>query len=130
MKFFANFYDKNSLFRDEDKILDLMLVKNKHQKPKVLKIFETSKQRTYLINDGNMLYCVLDDVRNDHPKLVWKSPRSFYLKGGKLRVDFNPRDKTNNTGLIDIGKQHKNWLYSKELIKPKELETTLYKFIK
>lgn len=130
MNFFAKFYDKKSLFREEDKILNLAQVKSRQQKPKILKIFETSKQRTYLINDGNMVYCVLDDVRNNQPKLVWKSPRSFYLKDGKLRIHFNPRDKTDNTGQIDLGKQHKNWLYSKKLIKPKELETTFYKFIK
>lgn len=130
MNFFAKFYDKKSLFRDEDKILDLAQVTNKQKKLKVLKIFETSKQRTYLINDGSMVYCVLDDVRNNHPKLVWKSPRNTYLKDGKLDVDFNPRDKTKNTGVIDLGHQHKNWFYSKKLIKPEELKNSFNKFIK
>lgn len=130
MSFFAKFYDKKSLFRDEDEILDVAQVKNKKQKPKVLKIFETSKQRTYLINDGSMVHCVLDDLRNNHPKLIWKSPRNSYFRNGKLHVNFNPRDKTNNTGLIDLGKQHKDWLYSKKLIEPKELDTIFYQFIK
>lgn len=130
MNFFAKFYDKKSLFRDENKILNLALAKNKQQKPKMLKIFETSKQRTYLINDGSMVYCVLDDVRNNHPKLVWKSPRNIYLKNGKLNIKFNPRDKTKNTGVIDLGNQHKNWLYSKKLIKPEELKDSFYKFIR
>ncbi|NNG44979.1 hypothetical protein HJP15_18995 [Pseudoalteromonas sp. NEC-BIFX-2020_002] len=129
MNFFAKFYDKKSLFRDEDKILNLAQVKSKQQKPKILKIFETSKQRTYLINDGSMVYCVLDDVRNNQPKLVWKTPRNAFLRHGKLNVKLNPRDKTKNTGVIDLGNQHKNWLYSKRLIKPEELKDSFSKFI-
>lgn len=84
-------------------------------KPLALLLFETSKQRTWLVATRKRLYCILDDIRNSDPKVNWSMRQSALIKNGTLKIDLNTRDKSPTVGFVDIGTKHKNWLYSKKL---------------
>ena len=89
---------------------------------RTLLIFETSKQRTWLVATAIRLYCVLDDVRKDKPRLQWS-----VLKGEAAHIE--TRSKTDQTGLVDIGTRHRWWLYSKRLFDRKSIEQQISELI-
>ncbi|ROO76018.1 hypothetical protein EDB69_0694 [Vibrio crassostreae] len=136
MEFLSRFYDENVRFRSNNEINKAICRFNRnqpdldqdHSKVRLLNIFKTSKQRTYLAVKGNFVYCVLDDARESKPKVMWVAPKKTLINNGKL-VKLNLRDKTENTGIIDLGKQHKDWLYSKKLFKNSSIEKELKKTI-
>jgi len=85
-------------------------------KSDALLIFSTSKQHTWLTLTPQRLYCVLDDIRKDQPHINWSIPRSRILEeGDKITLSLAARDKTEVTGLLDIGEAHPGWLYTKRL---------------
>lgn len=73
-------------------------------------LFDTSKQRTWLLADKEFVYCFLDDTSKDSFEFRWKEKKSN-LKGN-IRV--NPNVKP-NAGIVDFGQNHKRWYYSKNL---------------
>ncbi|EJL6262093.1 hypothetical protein NMS06_003326 [Vibrio cholerae] len=132
MEFLSKFYDENVRFRGVSDIKKAICRFNKslnnldkeHNPIRVLNIFKTSKQRTYLAAKGSFVFCVLDDIRETEPKVVWVAPKKAIINDGKL-VKLNPRDKTESTGVVDLGKQHKDWLYTKHLFKNSSIEEQL-----
>ncbi|WPC75858.1 hypothetical protein [Vibrio porteresiae] len=135
MQFLSKFYDENLRFRNKNQIYKEICnfkndYSNTNEEFKLLNIFSTSKQRTYLASKGDFVYCVLDDARKSSAKVVWAMPKKLFIeKNGKLKIRLNPRDKTENTGVIDFGSQHKNWLYSKHLFRKSSLEENIKKII-
>ena len=95
----------------------------------VLLFFKTSKQRTYLVATNKRLYCILDDARKDNPHINWSMGKKYLVQNGKLLISIKAHDKTRNTGLVDVGVNHKNWLYTKELFKETSIENSINKFI-
>ncbi|HHQ4500730.1 TPA: hypothetical protein ACSP71_004413 [Aeromonas hydrophila] len=136
MEFLSRFYDENARFRSARDINTAICKFNKnnsgldtkHSAIKLLNIFKTSKQRTYLAVKGGFVFCILDDAREPEPKVVWVAPKTSFIQDGKL-VSINKRDKTENTGLIDLGKQHKDWLYTKKLFDDSSIEEQLKKLL-
>ena len=80
-----------------------------------LLIFETSKQQTWLVATGDHLYFVLDDVRGPAPRIARAVGRSELANepDGTIAVDTQP--KSVRTGLVDVGRRRRGWLYSKAL---------------
>lgn len=93
--------------------------------PKPLLIFETSKQRTWLVATGQRLYCVLDDVRKERPSVRWSMSKKDLLDGDKFILSLKVRPKTENTGLIDFGPSHKDWLFSHKLFSNLSIEESV-----
>lgn len=87
-------------------------------------IFSTSKQQTWLIVTAARLYCVLDDIRRPQPDLQWVLQRDELVSGGKLTARVHTKDKSDRTGLLDVGPRQ-NWLYSKALFLERPLEERL-----
>ncbi len=83
--------------------------------PADLKIFETSKQTTWLKKTASGIECHLDDnregKRNGHRWTLSKAETAQILASGDIYV--NPGFKI-RTGLMSVG-SHTNWLYSKRL---------------
>lgn len=84
-------------------------------KAESLLLFSTSKQHTWLVSTSERLYCLLDDIRKDAPHINWSMPRSRLFDGDKLIATIRVRDNSENTGLVDISDDHKDWLYTKRL---------------
>ena len=96
--------------------------KESPDRAKSLLIFETSKQRTWLIATGERLYFVLDDVRKPGPRVSRSICRDDLqaLPDGKISVSVQP--KSSHTGLIDVGLEQRGWLYSRALFSHRPIE--------
>lgn len=80
---------------------------------KDLKIFETTKQTTWLKTTEHGLECHLEDSRPNrggHKWTISKLQAQSILTNGDLYVNASPKIRT---GLLSIGR-HSNWLYSKK----------------
>ena len=75
------------------------------------------------------LYCILDDVRKKHPHINWSMPKSDMKDANGIKLNIASRDKTDRTGLVDIGGKHKRWLYTKKLFSSKDIETSIEEFL-
>jgi len=82
-----------------------------------LLIFQTSNQQTWLVSTKERLYCILDDIRKDKPNINWSVPKERLTTEDKVNVEIKIRDKSERTGLLDIGPNHRNWFFSKDLFK-------------
>ena len=86
-----------------------------------LLIFETKRQHTWLVTTSERLYCTLDDVERGGPHINWSIPKSKVVSGNSIQLELDARDKSPRAGLIDLGEQHKNWLYTKSLFSSKNI---------
>jgi hypothetical protein len=95
-----------------------------------LLIFETSKQQTWIVSTSERLYCILDDIREEKPHINWSMQRDRVLSQDQLLLEIETKEHTNTTGLVDIGTDHKNWLYSKKLFASKSVDENIRELIK
>lgn len=96
----------------------------------MLLLFKTSKQQTWLVATSKRLYCLLDDARTGELKLVWSMSKSSLVDENDSLVKFSTRQEYKaNTGLIDFGPKHKNWLYSKALFNGEDPAPPISAFI-
>ncbi len=110
----------------DDPVKDLMPIMEKHEETdedimnaKLLKIFQTSRQKTWLVATTNRLYCILDDVRHEKPNLKWSILKSELDENAII----NRREGQQT--LVDIGPKHKNWLYSADLFFDKTIKQAI-----
>ena len=90
------------------------------EKVEMLQLFDTSKQRTWLVSGPQRLFCVLDDVRTPAMELRWTEPRDKLMKGDQVTTQVEKRPKSELTGFVDIG-AHTSWLYSKGLFRSSDV---------
>lgn len=90
-------------------IADSQFVENSESVKNPYLIFETSRQRTWLVPTDLRLICVLDDegTRLNRRLIQWHIPL-----GAAQPVTTDPYKA--NSGLLHIGKK-RNWIYSKSL---------------
>jgi hypothetical protein len=94
-----------------------------------LLIFSTSKQHTWLVSTDKRLYCVLDDLRKDEPHINWSISRRDLIRDNQVVVSVGSRDKSEFTGLVDIGTAHRDWLYTKRLFSTESVEGSIRKLL-
>ena len=94
-----------------------------------LLIFQTSKQQTWIVSTSERLYCILDDIRKDNPNINWSMPKDAILKGNRMTLDITTREKSDKTGLVDIGSKHRNWLFTKWLFENTKIEDRIQDLI-
>lgn len=92
-------------------------------------IFETSKQKTWLVSTSERLYCILDDTRKDKPNINWSAPKNLLISNSQVMLKISSKDKTKTAGLVDIGENHKNWLYTKSLFRDEDIESKIKNLI-
>jgi hypothetical protein len=90
-----------------------------------LLIFQTSKQQTWLVATRKRLYCILDDLGRAFTRVEWSMPRKKLVAQGNLLVRIKARDRTGRTGLVDIGDEHCNWLFSRKLFTNETVESRI-----
>lgn len=73
-------------------------------------LFENSYQHTWLVITERVIACVLDDVEkpSSYDPFRWHCPHRFALP-----LEIEPYKKT--VGLIHLGPEHRDWLYSTRL---------------
>jgi hypothetical protein len=127
---FKKWLDSEAFFRTEDEVR-LSIKKSKNYEgedpstAQYLIIFKTSKQRTYLVVTTKRLYCIIDDSRKDAPHINWSMEKSSLKDNGQIIINISERDKTEKTGLVDIGPKHKNWLFTKKLFEDKDIVSSI-----
>lgn len=98
------------------------------KKAKALKIFQTTKQNTWLVSTNIRMYCVLDDNRKDEPRVRWSIQKNNLIYDNKVSIEIRTQNYSEKSGLIDIGQIH-NWLYSKRLFNKIDIETSIQSLI-
>ncbi|KAA3616881.1 MAG: hypothetical protein D8M58_17930 [Calditrichaeota bacterium] len=96
---------------------------------KGLLFFSSSLQRTWLVVSNERLYCILDDKRVETPHINWSIKKKKLLQNDTLLINLNVRDKSKNSGIIDFGEKHKNWLFSERLFLYRDVEDVIEDFI-
>lgn len=94
-----------------------------------LKIFQSSKQKMWLVSTNIRTYCVLDDNRKDEPRVTWSIAKSGINNGDNISVEIKEPDYSEKSGLINIGTK-KNLLYSKKLFKGSDVKKDIENLIK
>ena len=89
-----------------------------------LLIFQTSKQQTWLVATSVRLYCVLDDLKKSFTRAQWSYSKDTLVSNTEVTVRISARNKTEKTGLVDIG-EHRNWLYSRKLFANEPIENRI-----
>lgn len=78
-------------------------------------IFETSKQRTWLVLTERRLYLILDDIRKDEVRVNKSFKIDSLLDSNKnLLIKIDSTDKT-TTGKLYLRDMDRGWFYSKKL---------------
>lgn len=101
---------KENIFKKYNQIND----ENIHKATEIL-LFESSRQKTWLLITEERFFCVLDDVENDFFRVRWNITKNDIIHGNQLIIKLKTYDYLKNTGKIDFGKFHKGWLYSKSI---------------
>lgn len=114
MRIFRNilgYRDFNQLKSIKDFLVSKNLVDKKNvDLLKQIVLFDTSKQRTWLLADNENVFCFLDDTTKDSFEFRWKEKKSNLR--GNIRVTPNVKPKA---GIVDFGEKHKRWYYSKDI---------------
>ena len=131
---FQDFFDSNAGFRSIDDIKSTIKKSKNYNgedpaSAEVLKFFSTTKQRTYLVATAHRVYCILDDIRKPSPHVNWSMHKSEIKDDNGVKLPITSRDKTDRIGLVDIGEEHKRWLYTKRLFSSKDIETSITEFL-
>lgn len=84
------------------------------EKAQSLLIFQTSKQKTWLVSTKEWLYCILDDIRKENPSIRWSIGKDDLTSGNEIKIIIQTHEKSDDVGLVDIGPKT-GWLYSKDL---------------
>ena len=126
---FLKFFDSSTKFRSLSEVkAAIKKSKNYKNEPidnaKSLNFFQTSKQKSYLIATEKMVYCVVDDIRKNEPKVNWSEKTSIF----KNKV-ISTSSKMEKTGLVSFGDNHKNWLYTKSIFSGDIIENEVSKLI-
>lgn len=130
----SDLFDENAFFRSDREIKEY--IKNSKNyagedpnDANLLKFFSTSKQRTYLVITNERVYCILDDKRKSSPNINWSERLSDFAKEKDLGKMFSTREKTPNTGFIDFGIKHQNWLFTKSLFNETNIEQNVIEIL-
>jgi hypothetical protein len=95
-----------------------------------LLIFSTSKQRAWFVATSERLYCIVDDLRKEKPRINWSIPKRKLVSDETVSVKLITREKNELSGFIDIGGTHPNWLYTKRLFVDDHVKNQIRSLIK
>ena len=131
---FAQFWSGGRQFALEDDIRDHVKASRNYDgddlaAAHLLLLFSTSRQHTWLIGTNKRLYCILDDVRKDQPKVQWSLGKDELKdSAGNLTAEISSADRRKNSGVCHIGPR-RNWLYSKQLFRSVSVVDAITKLI-
>ena len=132
----SDLFDYPAKFHPEQEVKQFIVNSKEYEEDKespldseALVIFETSKQKTWLVITKERLYCILDDVRKQKLNISWSIRKNIVIEDNTVNLKIKTKDNTARTGFVDIGDQHKDWLYSKSLFKKQDISSEIEKFI-
>jgi hypothetical protein len=102
--------------------------KEKLNEAKALNIFQTSKQKTWLVSTNERMYFILDDTTKDKPQVRRSIPKRELIDGNKVSIDIKTKKHTEKSGKVDIGPRI-DWIYSKKLFDKLTIEESIKNLI-
>ena len=118
------FYSEDEIIKFVETSKNYNSAKEKLDQARALKIFQTSKQQTWLISTKERLYNILDDIEYSVPHISWSIPRTKIESG----IAITTRSYKEKFGLVTIA-SHKNWIYSYELFKDSDIKKEIIDLI-
>lgn len=103
--------------------------KENPRQSEALLIFSTSKQHTWLVASSERLYCILDDIRKENPHINWSMAKFALISGNQVTIQLKTRPHTDNTGLVDISDDHRDYLFTPRLFSDAPIEERIAKLI-
>ena len=86
-------------------------------------LFSTPKQRTWLVADRWSVYCVLDDIRWEEPRVQWVA-KPTEVQPRRAESDISPE-----SGAVYFGEHGKDWLFSKDLFRGRDVVAAIQQFL-
>ena len=124
MKFAKLFADKEKFRSIEDVKQTIKTSRNYKNETidtaKVLNFFSTSKQKSYLVATNKMVYCIVDDAREEQAKVNWSERK---LKFAEMKRSIDP--KTDKVGHINFGENHIRWLFTRSIFVNDDVESKI-----
>lgn len=99
-------------------------------KAEALLLFSTSNQHTWLVATRERLYCILDDLKKDKPHINWSIPKRKLVSDQHVSINLRSRDHSQYSGLIDVGDEHPDWLYTKRLFVDNDVKNQIISLIR
>ena len=99
----------------------------------VIKIFKTENQETNLLINNTRLICNLSNLKYKTSRFKWFMTKDeIFDENGSLKIKIKARETdSEKLGLIDFGKNHKDWYYSKDIFKtPEQIESEIITTLK
>lgn len=90
---------------------------------RLMLLFATPTQRSWLAIDQFSVFCVLDDLRKEEPTVQWLAKRTE-IHAVRANHDHSP-----TSGILHLGTQGKDWLYSKDLFQDRDVVAAVRQFI-
>jgi hypothetical protein len=82
---------------------------------RLMLLFATPTQRSWLAVGGNSVYCVLDDLRKEEARVQPPAKRTD-VHPAKANHDHSP-----TSGILHLGADGRDWLYSKDLFQDRDV---------
>jgi hypothetical protein len=90
---------------------------------RLMLLFTTPTQRSWLAVNGLSLFCVLDDLRKEKPTVQWLANRT---DAHPVRANY---DHSTTSGILHLGTHGRDWLYSKDLFQDRDVVDAVRQFI-
>jgi hypothetical protein len=90
---------------------------------RLLLLFSTPTQRSWLAVDRFAVYCVLDDLRKEEPRVQWLAKRT---DAHPVRANYG---QSPTSGILHLGTHGRDWLYSKDLFQDRDVVDAVRQFI-
>jgi hypothetical protein len=90
---------------------------------RLMLLFSTPTQRSWLALDRFAVYQVLDDLRKEEPRVQWLARRAD-VHAVKANHDHSP-----TSGILHLGTHGRGWLYSKDLFQDRDVAEAVQQFI-
>lgn len=74
------------------------------------------------------MYCILDDNREEMPRVRWSIPKSDIVDVDKISIEIKIRDHSEKSGIVDIGPKV-GWKFSKKLFTKVDIKKSIEKLI-
>jgi len=90
---------------------------------RLMLLFATPTQRSWLVVDGLSLFCVLDDLRKEEPTVKWLAKQA---DAHPVKANY---DQSPTSGILHLGTHAREWLYSKDLFQDRDVVDAVRQFI-
>jgi hypothetical protein len=90
---------------------------------RLMLLFVTPTQRSWLAVDRFSLFNVLDDLRKEEPTIRWLAKRT---DAHPVKANYG---QSPTSGILHLGTHGRDWLYSKDLFQDREVVDAVRQFI-